>query len=70
MILRRWTDRGGLDGPLAAHSLRSGFFTSAAEHGDSLQRIIEVTLQTDPRTVLGYTRRSEMFRDHAGERFL
>ncbi|WP_051279402.1 tyrosine-type recombinase/integrase [Chitinilyticum aquatile] len=53
-----------------AHSLRSGFITSAGERDVQLYKIMEVTGQKDPRTVLRYLRRANLFKDHAGEDFL
>lgn len=69
-ILQQHAQAAGHAGRIAAHSLRAGFITSAAEYRVSLQRIMEVTRHTDPRTVLRYTRRADLFLDHAGEAFL
>ncbi|OWY39304.1 integrase [Xenophilus sp. AP218F] len=55
---------------IGAHSLRSGFITTAGDHGEDLARIMEVTGQTDPRTVLRYLRRTNRFKGHAGRGFL
>lgn len=55
---------------IGAHSLRSGFITSAGERNVPLYKIMEVTGQKDPRTVLTYLRRPNLFRDHAGGDFL
>lgn len=71
-IVQRWALRAGLPQVelLAGHSLRAGFITSAGEHNVPLQRIMEVSLQRDPRTVLGYIRRANAFKNHAGGDFL
>ncbi|WP_262488491.1 hypothetical protein [Iodobacter fluviatilis] len=53
-----------------AHSLRSGFITSAGERDVQLYKIMEVTGQKDPRTVLRYLRRANLFKNHAGDSFL
>jgi hypothetical protein len=43
---------------LSGHSLRSGFITSAARHGASMD------------TLRGYVGDGQLFEDHAGEAFL
>lgn len=69
--IKHYANRIGLDARMiAAHSMRSGFITSAGEHGQDFSRIMEVTGQTDPRTVQRYLRRQNKFKDHAGENFL
>ncbi|MEW4339710.1 site-specific integrase [Chromobacterium vaccinii] len=55
---------------IGAHSLRSGFITTAGDYGEELARIMEVTGQSDPRTVLRYLRRVNRFKEHAGRGFL
>ncbi|NHR07441.1 tyrosine-type recombinase/integrase [Chromobacterium haemolyticum] len=57
-------------GAIGGHSLRSGFITTAAEYGEDVARIMEVTGQKDPRTVLRYIRRANRFKGHAGRGFL
>ena len=54
----------------AGHSLRSGFLTSAAEAGASALRMAEVSRHKSLDTLLGYVRRADAFRDHAGSGFL
>ena len=54
----------------AGHSLRSGFITSAAESGASLFKMMEVSRHKSVDTLKGYVRRAELFKDHAGARFL
>ncbi|WP_409565178.1 tyrosine-type recombinase/integrase [Methylobacterium sp. J-078] len=53
-----------------AHSLRSGFITEAAGRGVDLARIMDQSGHSDPRTVIGYVRRANAFKDHAGGGFL
>ena len=54
----------------SGHSLRAGFVTSAADRGADINRIMDQTRQTDPRTVRKYIRRQERYKDHAGAGFL
>lgn len=70
-ILKRHLEAAGLDPALfGAHSLRAGFITTAAERGADLARIMDVSGHRDPRTVVGYIRRANAFKDHAGGGFL
>ncbi len=55
---------------VAGHSLRAGFVTSAAVHHARMDKIMEITRHKDPETVMRYIRDVELFRDHAGEKFL
>ncbi|MCP2083956.1 UNVERIFIED_ORG: hypothetical protein J2W74_005221 [Methylorubrum zatmanii] len=49
---------------------RRRLITTAAERGVDLTKIMEVSGHKDPRTVVGYVRRANMFKDHAGGGFL
>lgn len=70
-ILKRYVRAAGLDATaFGAHSLRAGFVTTAAERGVDLAKIMEVSGHRDPRTVVGYIRRANAFKDHAGSGFL
>lgn len=70
-IVQRYSAAIGIDPILiGAHSLRSGFITSAGESNATLYKIMEVTGQKDPKTVLRYLRRPNLFREHVGEDFL
>lgn len=70
-IVKRHLEAAGLDPALfGAHSLRAGFITTAAERGADLARIMDVSGHRDPRTVVGYIRRANAFKDHAGGGFL
>lgn len=61
----------GLDpADYSGHSLRAGFVTSAAAHGASLDRIMEVTRHRNAGMVLRYIRHADAFRDHPGAAFL
>jgi site-specific recombinase XerD len=54
----------------AAHSMRSGFLTEAAQNGASLFKMLEVSRHKSADTLLGYIRNSELFKNHAGQEFL
>lgn len=70
-IIKRYAGAAGLDPALfGAHSLRAGFITTAAERGADMARIMDVSGHRDPRTVVGYIRRANAFKDHAGGGFL
>jgi hypothetical protein len=61
----------GLDPKVfAGHSLRSGFVTSAADAGASLQSIADHALHTRLDTTRGYVQIADAFRHHSGKRFL
>ena len=44
--------------------------TLAADCNADLNRIIDQTRHRDPRTVRGYIRRADRYKNHAGELFL
>lgn len=54
----------------AGHSLRSGFITTAADHGASLQSIANHAAHEKLDTTLGYVQVADAFRDHSGKKFL
>lgn len=54
----------------AGHSLRSGFITTAADHGASLQSIANHAAHQKLDTTLGYVQVADAFRDHSGKKFL
>jgi site-specific recombinase XerD len=57
----------GLDpDEFAAHSLRSGFLTSAAQRGANVWKLREVSRHKSLDTLAGYVRAVELFDDHAG----
>ncbi len=61
----------GLDpATFAGHSLRSGYITSADEHGASLKRIAEHAGHAKVETTAGYVQVNDAFRDHSGRGFL
>ena len=66
-LVKQAAKRAGLDpADFAAHSLRAGFVTSAAERGASTERIMDHTGHQSAAMVRVYTRRSDAFADHAG----
>jgi site-specific recombinase XerD len=57
----------GLDSAdFAAHSLRAGFVTSAAEAGASIFKMAEVSRHHSTDTLAGYVRSANLFKEHAG----
>lgn len=70
-VVKHYTAKAGLDPNLfGAHSLRSGFITTAAENGANLFKIMDVSRHKSVQTVQGYVRYAELFKDHAGSSFL
>lgn len=65
-IVKRYAGRAGLD-PLkfAGHSLRSGFATTAAKKGKSLDAIMRQTLHRSERVARSYIRHAKLFDDNA-----
>lgn len=55
--------RAGLDGKFAAHSLRAGFVTSAAERHVDTHRIAKVTGHKSQTVLAGYIRSATLFDD-------
>ena len=65
--IRRNAGRVGLaPASYAGHSLRSGFLTSAAESGASMESSRHKSMDT----LRGYVRKFDMFKEHAGAVFL
>ena len=70
-LVKRYAAAAGFDPALfGGHSLRAGFITTAAERGADMARIMDVSGHRDPRTVVGYIRRANAFKGHAGGGFL
>ncbi|WP_279483950.1 site-specific integrase [Aureimonas sp. SK2] len=70
-LVKRYAGASGLDvAGYSGHSLRSGFITTAAENGVSEGSIMDQSRHRDMRTVRGYIRRSNLFRNHSGASFL
>lgn len=70
-VVKHYAELAGLDPEaFGGHSMRAGFITSAAERNVDLNRIMDQSRHTDPRTVRKYIRRAERYKDHAGAGFL
>ncbi|MBO0903815.1 site-specific integrase [Jiella sonneratiae] len=71
LVVKHYAAAAGLDvDGFSGHSLRAGYITTAAEHDVDLHRIMDQSRHTDVRTVRGYVRRTNLFRDHSGAGFL
>jgi len=70
-VVKLYAKRAGLDlNQYSAHSLRAGFITSAAESGASIFKMMEVSRHKSVDTLRGYVRSAELFKEHAGSKFL
>jgi integrase len=70
-VIKKLAYRIGLDPKnFAAHSLRSGMLTSAAESGASIWKMAHHSRHKSLDTLRGYVRRVDLFREHAGAAFL
>jgi hypothetical protein len=66
-VVIAYARRIGLDaGGYSAHSLRTGFLTSAAEAGASVFKMQAVSRHKSMDVLSGYIRSADAFRDHAG----
>lgn len=54
----------------AGHSLRAGFLTEGAMQGATIFKLQEVSRHRSVQVLSDYVRNAELFRDHAGQRFL
>lgn len=71
LIVKKYAAKAGLNPKdFSAHSLRSGFTTSAAEAGANLFKIMDVTRHKSVNTVRRYVSSAEAFKNHAGDSFL
>lgn len=71
LIVKQRAAAVGLDSAmLSAHSLRSGFLTSAAEAGADVLKMMEVSRHRRVDTLQGYVRRANLLVGHAGTAFL
>jgi integrase len=70
-IVKAYAALVGLDPAIfGGHSLRSGFLTSSAEAGASVFKMMEVSRHKSVDTLRSYVRRADLFKDHAGAKFL
>jgi len=66
-IVKEFAGRAGFDAAIfSAHSLRSGFLTSAAAKGASIFKMMDQSGHKSIDTLRGYVRDAELFKDHAG----
>lgn len=70
-VIKKMAERAGLD-PLefSGHSLRAGFVTSAVETNAPIMKIAEQTRHKSLDMLRVYSRRVDLFREHAGAGFL
>jgi integrase len=70
-VVKKLVGRAGLDRTVfSAHSLRSGFLSSAAEHNASVWKMQEQSRHRSLDTLSGYVRSKNRFQQHAGSGFL
>jgi site-specific recombinase XerD len=70
-VVKSYAKRAGLDpATFAGHSLRSGLITSCVEEGASPVRIAEHSRHRSLDMILVYTRRANLFVDHAAAKVL
>ena len=70
-LVKAYARRAGLKAAdFSGYSLRSGFLTSAAAHGASIFKMMDVSRHKSVDTLRGYVRDAEMFRNHAGQGLL
>jgi len=66
-LTKAYADRVGLDGAAySAHSLRSGFLTSAARRGASVFKMRDVSRHKSMDVLQAYVRDADLFQNHAG----
>jgi integrase len=66
-IVKEYAGRAGFDAAIfSAHSLRSGFLTSAAARGASIFKMMDQSGHKSIDTLRGYVRDAELFKNHAG----
>jgi site-specific recombinase XerD len=67
LVVKAQAKQAGLDAEeFSAHSLRSGFLTSAARRGASIFKMRDVSRHKSMDVLQSYVRDADMFRDHAG----
>lgn len=54
----------------AGHSLRAGFITEGASQGATIFKLQEVSRHKSVQVLADYVRSADLFKDHAGQRFL
>ena len=70
-IVQKHAAAAGYDpADFAGHSLRAGFLTEAEASGASIFKMQEVSRHKSVQVLAAYVRSRELFREHAGEKFL
>lgn len=70
-LVQRYAEAAGYDpAQFAGHSLRSGFLTEGAAQGATIFKLQEVSRHKSVQILSDYVRNADLFRDHAGKRFL
>lgn len=71
LIVKRYASRNGMnDVNYSAHSLRSGFLTSAAANGASIFKMMDVSRHKSIDSLRTYIRDADLFKNHAGSGLL
>ncbi len=70
-LVQRYAAAAGYDPKeFAGHSLRAGFLTEGAAQGATIFKLQEVSRHKSVQILSEYVRNAELFKDHAGQRFL
>ena len=70
IVRKRFAEAGYDADDYSAHSLRSGFLTSAAASGATIWKMRDVSRHKSIQVLSGYVRAAELLDDHAGKDFL
>lgn len=70
-LVQQYAELAGYDPKdFAGHSLRAGFLTEGAAQGAPIFKLQEVSRHQSVQVLSDYVRNAELFKDHAGQRFL
>jgi integrase len=70
-LVQQYASAAGYDPThFAGHSLRAGFLTEGAAQGATIFKLQEVSRHKSIQVLSDYVRNAELFKDHAGQRFL
>lgn len=70
-LVQHYAAAAGYDpAQFAGHSLRAGFLTEGASQGATIFKLQEVSRHKSVQVLSDYVRNAELFKDHAGRRFL
>ena len=70
MIIEKLAERRPRSDRLQRTQFARGFCTSAAKHGASIFKMMDVARRKRVDTLRGYVRRADSLKDHAGAGFL